>query len=486
MHNEKKDLKNKIDSFFYDKLDERSFKVETVDALDLLTYNRLDLAFKLYYLDMKEKNKDLALRVYQEDIRCQTNETFKEYGNKSKNSFKAYANEFDSIFYDIKTNGFDEKKSIIPLSKINTIENGSHRVSAAIKLNKTVTCAYLDLKVSMCDYNFYYERKVSNAILDIVVSKFIEYSKNTYIAFLWPSGKNKINDSISCFSKIIYKRQIKLNQNGAAQLLYELYKHMDWIGTEKSNFEGIQQKTVECFPIYDDFTVIVFQSDSLDSVRKIKENVRKIHNIGFSSIHITDTKEEALRISRSIFNENGLHFLNYAARTKSTSLYDKLSPYKQFLEKKNINYDDVILDTGMVLSAYGIRESSDTDFIVNTSTIYEENDIESHDNELKFHKVDKHELIYNPKYHFYFDGYKFISFNQLYRMKQNRNTKKDVNDLQLMTALIENDLKKKIIAKVKQEILYKKVRIRQSLIKVIKKLGLYNIAKNYYDKNLRK
>ena len=44
-------------------------------------------------------------------------------------------------------------------------------------------------------------------------------------------------------------------------------------------------------------------ADSLDDVLIIKEQVRELFNVGKHSVHITDTKEEAIRTARIVCND---------------------------------------------------------------------------------------------------------------------------------------------------------------------------------------
>jgi hypothetical protein len=57
---------------------------------------------------------------------------------------------------------------------------------------------------------------------------------------------------------------------------------------------------VECFSVFDKFTILVFQSESIDKVRKLKDEIRIVCNIGYSSTHMRDTREEAIRIVRHV------------------------------------------------------------------------------------------------------------------------------------------------------------------------------------------
>lgn len=484
----KEELKQKLEPFIYEKLQKDTYEVIKLNPIELLTWNKLDLAFKLFYLDNKVKNEVLATKIYKEDIKAQTLSSFREYGNEDKDSFDKYIEAFNVTYKNIKEKGFNENETLIPLSNVNTIMNGSHRIASAIHLNKEISCVRLEQSVVDCDYKYFYGCDVSNDILDMVASKFIEYSENTYIAFLWPSGNEKKELAESKFSNIIYKKEIELSSNGGFNLLYELYKHMDWVGNKENNYSGVIQKLIECFPNFNPFTVVVFQSESLEKVREIKEEVRKIYNIGFSSVHITDTKEEAVRISQLVLNENGLHFLKYANPFKIKSLEKQLETYQNFLEDNNIDNTDIILDSSILLSLYGLREAGDVDYLLDDKYFITNpyDDIESHDEILKFYKDEKINLIYNPKYFFYYKGFKFISFNSLYSMKKNRDEEKDRNDIKIMESLIENNLLKQKINQIKQKLFYFRIKFKrylfESVTSILKQIGLYESIRFLYRK----
>lgn len=189
----KNDLKNKVEFFIFNKLKKSNYDVKRVKASNLLTWNRLDLAFKLFYLENKEKNLKLAKKIYRDDIRAQTLGKFVEYGDeKEKNNFEDYVNKFNNLFNSIKNRSFDINTSIIPLSKNGSLINASHRTATSIFLNKDVEFIVTEENTMVADYNYFFKRDVSLNTLDIAVNKFIEYSnENTYLAFLWPSGKRR-------------------------------------------------------------------------------------------------------------------------------------------------------------------------------------------------------------------------------------------------------------------------------------------------------
>ena len=479
----KEDLKKFIEPHFYDDLRKNEYTIKSIKANILLTHTRLDIAFKLLYLEMLKYDVKFAKKIYTEHIRAFSLGKFTEPGNDEKNSIDTFIEDFKKTFEDIKENGFDASKTLIPLSKNNSIANGAHRVASAIFLNKDVDCVEIDIDNHIYDYNFFYNRNISVDILDTVVTKFIEYASNVHIAFLWPTAvgnDEKIEESIP---NIVYKKEIQLNPNGAHNLLSQIYYGEEWLGNVEDDFKGSKGKLVECFKTFDPIRVIAFQADSLDEVLKIKDNIRDVFNVGKHSIHITDTKEEALRTARIVFNDNSIHFLNYAKPNKYTSTHKKIEKFKKFIKMNELNSNDILLDSSIILSAYGLREAKDTDYFCNDNSKIkvESLDINMHDEELKYYNENKNEMIYNQKFYFYFNDIKFISFSKLYEMKINRAEEKDKNDCKMMEALIEENKLKELIGKLRQSVLYTKIKLRAKLMLLLKSIGLYNMMRSFYN-----
>ena len=467
-----------LEPHFEKDLAQDSYEVKTIKSVKLLTCTRFDIAFKLLYLEMKDKNLMFATKFYKEHIRAFSLGKFTEPGSEEKNSIEKFFKDFDKTFEDIKVNGFDGSKTLIPLSKNDSMANGAHRVASAIYLDKDVKCVEIDTGDHIYDYKFFYSRNVSSSILDVVATKFVEYADNLHIAFIWPTAKGHDEKIEKIIPNIVYRKNVSLNPNGAHNLLSQIYYGEEWLGGVGDNFRGSQGKLVECFKSFEAVRVVAFQAESLDEVLTIKDKIRDVFNIGKHSIHITDTKEEAVRVARVVFSDNSIHFLNYAKPNQYISTHRKIDIFKQFVEKNKINLNDVVLDSGIVLSIYGLRECSDIDYFV------DDNDkLKYNDEELEYHDEEKIEMIFNPKYYFYFNDIKFISFNQVYRMKKNRAEEKDVNDCKIMEALIEDNTFKKVLNQWKQGFLYMKIKSRANIIKIMKSIGIYKIAKNIYKKN---
>jgi len=198
-------------------------------------------------------------------------------------------------------------------------------------------------------------------------------------------------------------------------------------------------------------------------------------------------KEEAIRVARVVFNDNGLHFLNYAKPNRYISTHKKIEEFKEFINRNDFDTQDLLIDSSFILSCYGLREAKDTDFFCseNSKIKVEFYDINIHDEELQYYDEIKNELIYNPKNYFYFNDIKFISFNQLYKMKSKRNEIKDQNDCKMMEALIEDNKLKEFINRFKQYLFYTKIKLRAKLMSFLKSVGLYDVLKLVY-KSFRK
>jgi len=263
---------------------------------------------------------------------------------------------------------------------------------------------------------------------------------------------------------------------------------MDWIGDSKTKYKGIQKKVTECFPNYSSFDVIVFQADSLAEVRDIKKEIRDFYKIGFSSVHITDTKDEAINISNLLFNKNGFHFLKNSDIHKHKIFTEKINTFNKFIKINHIDKSNIALDSSMTLEAYGIRKSSDIDYFIKSdvNVTIPFNGVENHLDQLCFHDEKIEDLLFDPKFYFIYDGIKFISFDQIYLMKSKRNEKKDIIDCKMMSSMVSNNKIDYLFSVIRQKIIYQKIKFNrfflESSILILKKIKLYHLVKFMHDK----
>ena len=478
------EISNLLEKHFYKDLSNAMYEVKKVQAYTLLTHSRLDIAFKILYLEMLGYDVAFSEEIYKEHIRAFSLGKFTEPGNDNKDSIDKFIEEFKRTYESIEVNGFNSKETLIPLSTNGSIANGAHRVASAIFLDKEVNCVELETTNHMYDYKFFYNRNISSAMLDVVATKFVEYSNNTYIAFIWPTANSSWETIEKIIPSIVYQKEVTFNYNGAHNLLSQIYYGEEWLGTVENDFSGSKGKLVECFKTFNPVKVVAFQAENLDEVLKIKEKVREVFNVGKHSVHISDTKEEAIRTARMVFNDNSIHFLNYAKPNRYLSNHTKIEKFKKFLKKNSLSSVEVLIDESMTLSVYGLREVKDIVYFCSDSkkVTMKRKGINEDDEVLLHYAQSKNEMIHNSLNYFYFNDVKFISFTQLYKMKMNRAGVKDRNDCKMMEALIENNMFKSVIHQYKQKFFYGQILLRQRIIKLLQRLGVFDVARKAYRK----
>jgi len=97
--------------------------------------------------------------------------------------------------------------------------------------------------------------------------------------------------------------------------------------------------------------------------------------------------------------------------------------------------EDFCIDGSSVLAVYGIRDARDLDFLSHQERIdFGIDQVNCHNEELPHYPVIRDEIIYNPAYHFYYRGCKFVSLELTEAMKNRRDEEKDRTDVKLIEA----------------------------------------------------
>ena len=115
-----------------------------------------------------------------------------------------------------------------------------------------------------------------------------------------------------------------------------------------------------------------------------------------------------------ILSEKSIHFLQNGINTisnRSQLLLDKYFDYfNNNLDSVNFKNEHYCITGSIIMEMYGLRSAKDIDYITKDSDIIGIKDIDIHNGKwLSYYNVDKHDIIYNPKYHFYFNGFKYSS-----------------------------------------------------------------------------
>lgn len=482
------DIRGLIEPFIYSRMPDPGTAEVGYRRLSL-TYNRFDVAFKLFYLQSltTAKTSEFRRECYRKHIEAFSLGSYTEPGNPDKDSFHKYEEVLRQLLKEMQEHGFDAGKSLVPLARDGSILNGAHRTAVAIFLDKPVATVQTDLPPPAYDYRFFRERGVASEMLDAAAQTFIQYDNHCYLALVWPAAQGHDEQIEEILARVVYKKCVRLNYNGAHNLLSQTYQKEPWLGSAAQNYPGVKAKLTGCFPTFDNVRAYLFQADSLEQVFEKKERVRRIFNIEKHAIHITDTKEETLRIGRLLFSDNGVHFLNHGRPTAFMDFQRKLEIFKQELLARQCSAEDFVLDSGSVMATYGLRSANDVDYLT-TATPFKVPDVEHHIREIPHHEVSEAELVDNPQFYFWYNGLKFVSLQRLYIMKKNRAESKDAVDLALIKSLVKNNAFQARVLAARYVFLLKKARlknrIRQYLVRTTKRLGLYNGARTLYKKLL--
>ena len=432
--------------------DDTQFTIEEVDARSLLVPERIDLIAKWIYIDFKERalKSDYGKRLYEKHIEAFSLGTFEEPGTPDKNTFDNYVNEFDSIIREIKKNGFDRQKSLVPIGDDDIALDGAHRIAACAYFNKPITIIRFHGLRRKFDCNFFAQRGLDPKYLDALTVQYCKLKPNIYAACIWPKvytiDKFKKADEIISQSSLalVQKKQVKINYKGLKNLLLQIYGHHSWTGDYTNGFKGTERKVDEIYANNNTVAVYVIEAESVDQIIDLKNKIRDVYRIENSSVHITDNQTETVQLVNILFNSNSLHHINYAKLEKNKPTHKLVSEFKNLLDIHNENLEDYAIDSSSVLSMYGVRGANDLDYLSTSSTgvDFKHPSIDSHASQEGYYAIHKDGLIHNPENYFIFNDIKFINLDNVLKMKKARNEKKDQDDIYLVRSAIGSGKKR--------------------------------------------
>ena len=383
--------------------------METRNPIDLLTYKRFDVPIK--YMYASNLSSEYYQNAYKEHLRVWNN--FYE-GEPRKSGFK----DFDDTFKSIINNVVDEP---VIVNNEGHIANGAHRLAAALYHRRPINIRNTNVNENYdieCDYRFFINKGLSQSIVKRTALEYAKLKPNTHVICLFPIAHSRIQEVMNIISEycnIFYQSTVELNAIGQLGLMKEIYFVEGW-----ANEEGIKRKGDQCFRGKSEATFVLIDAKNLETVKEMKSKIRALFNVGNHSVHISDFHEDAIRIAKTVFNDNSIHFLN---NRKNISFPN----YKKLMENMKPNDNEVITGS-TVLSLYGLRDCKDIDLIYNNNP-----PADSHNQYLETHyKLTLDDIINNPLYHLYYQGFKYVSLNVIANMKRVRNEPKDIVDVQLI------------------------------------------------------
>ena len=386
--------------------------METRNPNDLLTHKRFDVAIKHMYAS--DLSSSYYKNAYKEHLKVWNN--FYE-GTPKKRGFE----DFDNAFKSILNSNIEEP---VPVNLEGHIANGAHRLAAALYHQRPINTRNTNSDENYyieSDYKFFIKKGLSKSVIKRAAQEYVKLKPNTHVVCLFPICYSRMDDVmniISEYSNLFYHSDEKLNQEGQFNLMKEIYLSDGW-----ANERGIRRKGNQCFMGRSGVRFMVIDAKNLETVKEMKSKVRALFNVGNHSVHITDTHEEAIRVAKTVFNDNSIHFLNNRQNVL-------LPNYRKLLASATPD-DNTVITGSSVLSLYGLRDCKDLDLIY-----YNNAPADSHNKYLETHyKLTLDDIVNNPRYHLYYNGFKYVSLDVIKKMKSRRNETKDITDVRLIETI---------------------------------------------------
>ncbi len=322
------------------------FKLLYIDPLETDLFNRFDILVKTVYAISFFNEKTVPLnvkKIYKRHL--QVWNEFKEpctftgdvdwYDAKTpcvkKSSAQDFISSFEKTMKSIQRSGFDNSKSLVPVSKKLFPLNGAHRIAAAIALSLHSMPVQVTKSTALYkwDEKFFLQKGFEKGYAEYVKIKFLQHtqkkdpfllkymnkllvSTNLHAIILFPSTKNQYLDEVKAIINknvhIIAERQVVLCPTGADMFVQQLYPDESWAQN------GAWGKTKLCYPIgtekYPTRIIFVSTKKTMAEILKMKKTVRKLYGIGKHSIHISDTFKQAMQVAQIVLNYNSLKFIN--------------------------------------------------------------------------------------------------------------------------------------------------------------------------------
>jgi GR25 family glycosyltransferase involved in LPS biosynthesis len=355
-----------------------------------------------------------------------------QYGNE-KQGIEEYKSSFKDFLLSVQKEGLNPQRSKARLANPTSgyrLVNGGYRTAACILFNRPTPSEEGRKRQQNVDYKYFRNKKdfkegaLDTKYCDSLALEYCKIERNTFIATIFPSAEGDTEEAeriITAKANIFYKKSLRLNPNGALNLVRQMYNGKPWAGTQDNGCVELKEKARLCFQKDSDVNVYVITVNDPKHCALIKEEVRKVFNIGNHSIHINDSREETLVLSRCFFNDNSIRMMNLIRPNYYKAFHDLAYLFFKDLIVNRIDPDNYCLAGGSVLSVLGLGEGKGLEYLHRGPLIDVHPDIYSYNEYSKErHTKTIDDIIYNPENHFYFNGLKYASLEVVKSIKEKR------------------------------------------------------------------
>jgi len=316
------------------------------------------------------------------------------------------------------------------INQDNCILSGHEHVAAALLYNKKVECTVQTDHVALTPtYKHLQAGEMDSDEIDALAFEHIKLNPNCYIAIIWPKGIHKLDWIVDYIAQhlgpIVHVRPFNLKNYGQYILLHHI-DHKGAIANQivhdyfKKKFDVVQ------------LCAIIFETPKhFKEIKRVKGQIRAEIGGGWTSIHTEDSNRQSINTACMVLLENSVHHMNHMPIAE----LPKFSRLFKLYQQSVVHGEQCCVDNGAVLGAYAIREPGDWDFIQYKSAVKPKtNEVGGHNwfYNGRYTNLTADDIIFNPRYHFYYKGLKFASLDLVKNIKGKKRVAKDIRDLDLI------------------------------------------------------
>ncbi|MBI2623034.1 MAG: hypothetical protein HYW65_00450 [Candidatus Liptonbacteria bacterium] len=347
-------------------------------------------------------------------------------------SAAAFRESFHALLDSIAKEGFDEKRSIVSVTRTLDILDGYHRVAAALLYGGEITVVKTARPWPAWGADSFRKRGLEETFLDQASLEYCRVNPHARLAVIFPIVKDKyeaIRDMLAAHT-VYYEKHFVPTIQGVGNLIAQMYKPKDWLNAATRDRHAVR-RFVRGAPV----RILLLNPKTQEDLVKTKAGIRKMFDHENLPIHTSDDREETLRVAEQVFNEHSIHFWNNAHPTKFENFSKLFERYKEWIRTNHYDKDEFCVDGSAVLAAYGLRDCGDFDYLSLRDTRSDVEKVRSHNDFLYLHSRPLVELVSDPRNYFYYDGHKFLALEREIEFKARRRDPQDARDVALMRAV---------------------------------------------------
>lgn len=168
-----------------------------------------------------------------------------------------------------------------------------------------------------------------------------------------------------------------------------------------------------------------------------------IEGFGDATSYFYVTGDLLVPVCQVILSDITIHFANNSQSMIDGVFEKRFEIFKQLSQQNNLDLYKICINGGGSLAAYGLRDSVNDFDIMTHDFLTIQSLFKCKKAALPFdinggwrNRDEVDDVIYNPRNHFYYDGYKFASLQKVREKKYRNRRPKDVRDLKIIDSFL--------------------------------------------------